>query len=1355
MNTRSHGLVAAALSLVFAATAVRAQESVVGLVRAADQALASNDFAAARASADRATALDPAYAPAWRFAALARVRAGDAADAIAAYDRAILLAPDDPVLRRELALAHWQAGNTNAALRALVEHLRRQPEDISANRELGRWLSRADKPEDAALVYERLVRLRPDDPAVWRERGSLLLRLGRREEALASLTKAITLDPADAPSHRDLGWALWAAGRREEGLRALRQALVLNVADSETVMLQVVARLAEEDDAAAAIVLRRELRPGAPLLPFGVELLHRGRVRAAEPFLAAAWRAQEPDAALYLAYARAANGRCDAVAELLAGVPFEQLNDTLAELLIETLALCGSAAAAPDVLARVDQAWARRPALSARMTEILERAADEWRFRGDDAAALRLYRRALERDPDRTAWVWALPLVSRLEGVAAAHAYAEALAARARQPATRDALAGWLADQRGDPAAAVRLLRSAIAAGLDAPPLRQLLFDNLLQEGQIEAARAEAQHMADRVEAGDGLLRSYVAEMWTRLGEHEAALILWQMLRLSRPDLPYYGIASAQALLMLGRPDEALDLLSVQVANHPHAPTYEMLAEIETALGRPIGAAQWAAEGLARAPSDNLRRYYAENLEAVGTNNAAALAVARAYFDTDPGYEPMALAIGRLLTADKQGAAAIAHYRALLDTSPVYAPGRVGLRERLSSAGAEQDALNEAEKLVAIRPGDADVQRRLAISLAEADRFPRAIETLEPLAGMPLTAATPILVYDNPTLWPYAGRIRVSQITEHLERLADAGYRFVRAWDELEQPQPPSNRVLVVILNGSSAALAAIEPTLRRLAAHAFYAAHAGILAGREPGYPAADDLRARSNLWTVISAGPAPRPRAPLPGAVSSSVRWRGNPWTHRLARGADAAENDEEVRQRLTRAFAAAAATLPPGSPRVLLHPRGDDGFRSLLASPLEVRLYREAVAAQFTHGLRYDDAGYTTPLGEPLALPARLVPPDWDGGRLLDHLKTQHPLVAARLDLAKVLYWNRQHELADRWFGEALAAGADPVDTLLHRGANATLWGDLKLAIASLEEARRLAPDDDRVARALDRARNVRRLEIALTVGGWEDNEDRSWQFWRLDGDLPLGQSLRLRAELEHNRWARDGFGDESGVRLGLGGQWRVDEGAWVEGRVWHMDFDQVRDRWGGDALAHFSNPLWSGYLEPFYARREEETVEAVRAGIFGDLYGVRSYSRLADVVDVFLNAHGLDRTDDNELWQVETRILYRIREWPHLAAGYRGRWSDARFDPPEYWAPERLEQHQLDVTARTTWRALRLFASGQAGYAHERDTDWRFVWSARAGGDLGWSARGGLRGEWSYFEGPVYERTTWNLGLYGRF
>lgn len=1303
---------------------------------------------------ERVTALAPDDGAAWRQYGLTLAHTGKPAEAAAAFRRAIERNAQDDTAWRGLAGAQWKTDQQDAAVEAMQAYLKLKPEDSVAWRDLAGWLMRLGRAEQAVPALERVLRMNPDDVAAWRELGVLHLRQGRHAESVKAFDQALKLKPDDATVLRDLGWALWTLGRRPDAVKNLEKAVDLDVPARDRVILQVVARLAEEGASAEALAFYRRTRAGAPLADVALDLARRGRLQASEPLLAEAWKARERprETGLYLSYVRAVNGRSEGVGAQLA--PFIETVATATpeelELALETLRLSTTQPELPELMSRLEAALGNRPATDARITAILEKAADEQRVRGAPKQALTLFRRVLERDPNRPGWIWAYLLAEEQEGPARAAEWLAGFSRRATAPVVRTAVEGVQADRDNRPEAAVTGLRASVQELPAQPALRQILFRNLVRLGRLGEARAEALWFAAQVDEGETSLRSYLAEMWTRLGETEEALIHWRLLHLSRPEMVYYGVETAHALYRLGRPEEALTLLKGLADASPDARVFELMAEITAAQGRHAEAVAWAAKGLTAAPSQGLLRYHAENTEVVATNLPAALASARTFLDRDAGYVPMNLLAGRVMDALGQEQEVRGHYRHLLQRNPVFLPALNALRDYETKDFRYAAAVELARTRTEVQPEHPEAWRQYANSLAQYDRFVEALETVRRFARLPVEHAMPVLVYDRVTDGPYPARTTVAQIAAHVERLAKDGYVFVNDPARIAD-ETATRRVMIILINPEARVVRALDPVLEKHGARVVFATHAGLPAGVVQGAASPDALAPlmASGRWRQASSGPEDLRAQPVtPAGVT------GNPLTHPIVvnGGIEDATRYAERLDRLMQEAARPVAGLPA---RLLVYPSGDFGHRSLDAAPANLDRLREAVGRQFTHAVYFDDSGFCLPGQDPLRMPARVVPPSWDADALAQYLRLGNPLARARLELARILYWHGQHETANAWFARAEQAGADPLDVNFNWGLSAARQGDLPTALDKLAKARELDPGSERIVRAMEQVKNRQRPAAHAFAGGWEDNEDRSQFQYGAYGDAFLNDHLRLGLMVDRNRWETDGLGEEEGTRLGARALAYLHPEVWLEGNVWRMDMDDLNDFSGGSAALRVPNPLFSGFLTFFAAREEIETLEALRADIRADYYALRTYTRLVNLFDLFANLTQTERTDDNNTTLLDGRLVYRLKEWSFASVGWRFRYGDSDRDPPEYWAPEELEQHQLYLNLRRDWNRVRTSLSGEAGYARERDTDWRFVWGARGDLDVNLTDRLSVNGEVGWFEGPVYERLNWRLGLTGRF
>lgn len=1324
-NTPTNWKLAIALAGLLVAAGTRAAQtdpvSVLDWVNRSQDAVQRGDLDAALDLARNATAQDAGYASGWRQLGAVQLRQRAYADAAQSLEVARSLAPPGASLLRDLSTAQWQTGQTNAAIESL----------------------------DAAC------RLEPDNPAAWRDLAAWRQAAGQSEAALASYQKAVELDPQDANAWRDLGWLLWSFGRRDEAVAAFDSAIRNGLKTRHELAVQLVAQMIEADQTDQALAALAQWEPDASPLDFALPLVAKGRLLAAKPLLLQAWEKDPaPATGLYLAQAASRSGGAKQVPAYLA--PFlaaltaktdpDQIQIAL-KTLLEVSETLDSPEAVTTLLDNLGKTYRRDPLL----LDLLEKTADRMRYRRQDAAAANLYRRLLERDPDRTVWIDAVELEQKLNGAGSAEKLLGYLQDKATSVVVRAGAEGWSAQRKGRPDAAIAAFERSLAADPDQPRLRRLLFDSYLKAGRLADARAAAEWMEDQIAAGQDALRPAAAEMWTALGEPDRAADWWQLLRLAAPGVTYYAIEEAASDYLACRPDDAIAVLEELIASDPSPQAYEALVEVHVALGHPAQAAEVAQAGLAVAPSPGLFRAYAENAEAAGQVADDSVAAARKLLAADPGHVQGALLVARQLQALGRTDEAVAFQKEILERNPDFFSALVGLKNAASADRDFDQALTYSKTIVADRPWDVESQLRHAIALSEDEHVRESLQLLRRTVRRDEPQdLVPVLVYRYVVACPYPGRNTVAQLESHLRRLVADGYRLATpeqlAWP-LAQPA-----AVVVLADADLAVLQAADAVLAELGGRAVYAANRGILARAIPGKPAPDDLRrlAESGRWLIASAGPESDRRQP----VAADGRL-GNPFTHPVVKN-KRAETDAAFRKRLETEFAAAADVLPDAPEKLLVYPYGDYGQASLDTSREYRQTYRDAVAGAFDQAIFYDDNGFLAPDHDPLRIPARVVPASWTADRLAEHLRRENPGVRAQLELAKLLYWNRQHEEANYWFGRALAAGADPEEVAFNHGANAHQQGDVPVALDQLRQARELAPDDPKVARALTDAGDRKRLTLELGGRYWEDNENRSYEQFSLQGGGYVRDYLRLGGFADANRWKTAGLGDERGTRVGAEARWHLYPQIWLDGQLWQLKFDgELDDLVGGNLRLHLPNRWLGGYAELGFSRDEIETVEALRAGIHADTYELATYSRLFDKVDLFANAQEIDRSDNNQTWLVFGRLVYRFKEWPYLGAGYLFRFGDSDFDPDEYWAPEGLEQHQLYATWRGAWGPLNYSFSGQAGYSRETSVDWQFIWGGNARLDWTVARRLTLRLEGVYQESATYDRTTVSAAVLYRF
>ena len=159
---------------------------------------------------------------------LAAYEPGTNAEARRLFEAAVALDPDYAVAHAYLALAIFSQGwsrEPDASLERCLEHAQRavalDPSDSRCHRVLAMALLFARAFERADVHSERSLTLNPNDAHAAAFRGYLLACLGRAEEAVALIRRAIDRNPYRPGYFWDLlACALHAAGRYEEAIAA-------------------------------------------------------------------------------------------------------------------------------------------------------------------------------------------------------------------------------------------------------------------------------------------------------------------------------------------------------------------------------------------------------------------------------------------------------------------------------------------------------------------------------------------------------------------------------------------------------------------------------------------------------------------------------------------------------------------------------------------------------------------------------------------------------------------------------------------------------------------------------------------------------------------------------------------------------------------------------------------------------------------------------------------------------------------------------------------------------------------------------------------------------------------------------
>jgi tetratricopeptide (TPR) repeat protein len=1301
--------------------------------------------------------LKPEETSAWRDLATWLVEEQKYVAAEEAYRKIVQLKPKNRTVWRELGALQSSMRNFDSAVVSLQRAVAIDASDTASWRGLADALTRLGREEDAIEALRRIVADQPADAAAWRTLGLLYQKGGNGAQAIVAYRNVLKQRPDDHAVRRDLGWLLWEDSQRATAVKHLKQAVHDGVDEREKVIFQVIARLGEENQSEQAVKFMRKTDPQSSPAELAIALVRHKRVKAALPILDYIWQNgnRTPSVGVNLAYVRARNGKFGELRQYLSpllSAP-DKCSTENAELALQTLRMNASETDTPDLLAQLEVKLNSVEPYTRQIAEILEVAATKLRLGEDYTRALRIYRELLARDPDHSCWIWAVLLAEKVEEKTPLK-WINSFEKRASDPSVIKGIQGIRADRNGDHAAATDLMQKSIVLNPDQPALRKLLFISLLNQNRVADAKLQTQWFAKRVTAGETTLRSYLAELLTAQGDHRLALQEWRVLQRENPESTYYTISTASTLVKLDKPDQAIEVLLKATESIQNYRLFEALAETASACGNYRRAAEWADQGLKLKESRTLLRVFAESREQIGLDAQSTLTAARKFLIQDPGHVPMTLLAGRMLENMAATNELIQFHSELLARNPYFVPSLKALRIAATQSAAVEQAVELAHRRTLIQLHNAEVWRHYANSLAEQQKYRQALKILRKENDTLQQGVTPILVYNSPDGTPYAGRNSVKQINQHIQYLAEQGYTFVNRFTQIDASGEDQLRVMMVLIDPSTRVIEAIDPVLREHHAAVLYAGNTIMPELTLEGKPLSAAARAilSSKRWQPACGG--------IPGGRRQRVDHKesilGNPLTHPLHTGMDS-ETESEYRNRIDAELKRASQMLQNRDERVLIYPGGDYGQLSLDMNTNSFNLLHSSVAHSFTHAVYFDSCGFLIKSEHynPLRIPARSVPPQWSTDQLAKYLTNHHPLALNWLERARALYWNGQHEDAHAAFQQAEKHGADPTEVNFNWGMNAYMQGDLPTARAKLLSAQQLDPENTMIPAALERVREQRRSQITLYLTGWQDNEDRDYFKYGGNADMFVSERIRLGILADRNRWSTDDIGSEYGTRYGLRTLAYLAPQTWFTGSLWLLDMDDVDDLIGGSVALRLPNPLLSGYIIPSFTRDEIETVEALRRDIHADTYRLSTYSRLIDIFDLYADIMQIMRNDDNDTTLLDGRLLYRVNEWPYLGVGWRFRVADSDRDPPEYWAPEELQQHMLHATLRGEWQRLRGFVSAEAGYAKERDTSWDFAWSARGRGTLTLTRNIELLSELRWAQSPSYERLQGMIGVTRKF
>ncbi len=1212
----------------------------------------------------------------------------------------------------------------------------------------------------ASEFLEKLYKLNKKDKKIKRMLENAYLDWSSAvssKDALVPLRKLIEISPDKSSTWRDLGWSLWMNGKKDEAIKAWDKAIMDHLPDRDRLIFLIVAQLAEDGRLDEAVFLYKKWTSKKKFLPLGLKLINNTRYRGAKEILKVAWdNGEEPElTGLYLAYSEANSDVCEPVPQHLKPFIMKMNGETEKEkmkIFLTTLDLCSYNKNLSNILLnkKISKIIKKYPDLDEKLTDIIITMAIEMKNRDNLRFALSLLKEAIRRDPNKPdIWAIAVGITEKLNEKKEGLKIMKDVLKRTSNKSIKEGILAKLALDKGKLQTAVNHFYKSLQYQPNQPDLRVDLFNTLLKLDKYEEARKQIKWFEGKLSSEDITTKSILADMYYMIGEKEKAFALWQELYLSYPDTPVYAIGAASSMYEECQPDDAIDILKQLLENKTDADAYELLGDIYVSLNKFDEALKVVNEAIKKDVKAGIYRIQAEVAELLKDYDVAEKAAAE-YLKIDSSNVSMLRILGESLLEKRKYKKAEKLYKKLLKRNPQFLIALSSLKDISSINNNPFKALKYAKKIVEQRPWDFMAKVKLSVAYAEADKYRQAYSFLRKNAKRNINEAAPILIYKDITPCKYFGKFSLDKVISHLKALKTNGFHFITPPDLIATSK--EKRVIVVIVNPTSKILKSLDKALKEIGGRA-------VLALNTDSPLISNEEILKSGRWLLASSGPINITKQPI-----DEKGTLGNPFTHKLfIKGKK--EDKVSMYLRINSKLNRAAKSLGDTYKHVLIYPWGDYGQISLDTDNEAIETLHQAVKDNFDFAIAYDSSGFVCSKKQDLVrLPGKVVPITWSSSELIKYLKEKNPLVRVRLELAKILYWQSQHERSNKRFKEAKEAGAEPVELNFNWGSNYDMEGDLPNALRKLRLALELFPKTKnykesagykRIKRTLKRALNRKHLFIEPFYDTWKDSDGRSFWGYGGEGRVYLSDYLQITAFANRNHWERTGYGFEEGTRYGGNFKLHFSEERWLNLKLWYLDMDNIKDHVGGLFNIHIPNAKWGGHFDMEAAHEEIETVEAIREYIMSNRFTIYNYSRIQDMWDLFVTINYKHNTDTNDIIFLYGRFYRRFKEWPFLGIGYLFRFGDSDFDPPQYYAPQRLQQHQLYGTSRGEFSLFHYSITAQAGYARERDTEWKFVWGMRAELDVRILPILVLHGAYIRQESPRYKMKEYRVGLTFRF
>lgn len=195
-------------------------------------------------------------------------------DAVRHFERALEIDPRMQVAERNLQISYFGTGHFERLTTTLRARLAKDPADDVARDELARTYYNSGKLAEAVVELRQLLASRPRDGGVYQRLARTELKRGDLDAALVALRNAEKLDPQSARVQFMLGEVLYQRGLSNDAREPLERAISLDdtLADAYHLLAFVYGDLGETERANATSARAAELNPSYSKAEAGLSL---------------------------------------------------------------------------------------------------------------------------------------------------------------------------------------------------------------------------------------------------------------------------------------------------------------------------------------------------------------------------------------------------------------------------------------------------------------------------------------------------------------------------------------------------------------------------------------------------------------------------------------------------------------------------------------------------------------------------------------------------------------------------------------------------------------------------------------------------------------------------------------------------------------------------------------------------------------------------------------------------------------------------------------------------------------------------------------------------------------------------